>query len=114
MDSKPLYIEKLEETEGIFSVMNFHAFRNEIYKFFDDKNIPKVFEKSFIHIDGSAQWNELIYRTQQFFYLYIRTDQQDSRNWNLTIYYKPEKLNELIIFIRQVLKQLRDDSINNQ
>jgi hypothetical protein len=113
MITKPLFIEKLEDSEGIFSIMNFHIFRSEIYKLFDEKKIPKVFEKSYIHLDGDAQWGELIYKTPQSFYLHIINDREDKTSWYLTIYYKPENLNELIIFIRQVLKQLRDDTINN-
>lgn len=109
----PKYIESLEETEGVFSIMKFHHFKTDIFKFFDDKKIPKVFERSYIHLDGSAEWMELIYKTQQSFYLYLNNKSEVETNWELIIYYKPENLNELIIFIRQVLKQLRDDTINN-
>jgi hypothetical protein len=110
---KPKYIKNIEKTEGIFSIMNFHKFRTEMYKMFEEKKTPKVFEKSFIHIDGSFEWVELIYKTQQNFYLHMVNESEDETIWSLTIYYKPENLNELVIFIRQVLKQLRDDTINN-
>lgn len=93
--------------------MKFHFFKTDVFRFFDDKKIPKVFERSYIHLDGSAEWMELIYKTQQSFYLYLRNESVSDTNWDLTIYYKPENLNELIIFIRQVLKQLRDDTVNN-
>lgn len=110
---KPIYIKNIEKTEGVFSVMNFHKFRTNMYKIFEEKKTTKVFEKSYIHIDGSFEWVELIYKTNQNFYLHMLNDTEDKTMWSITIYYKPENLNELLIFIRQVLKQLRDESIDS-
>jgi hypothetical protein len=104
---KPKYIKELEKTVGVFSVMDFHVFRTQISDYFDEKKIEKVFEKSEILMDGSAKWIEMVYKTVQPFYLYVRNESDDLPEWYITIYYKPEQLNELIVFIRQVLKQLR-------
>lgn len=95
------------------SIMTFHSFRSDIFKFFDEKKIERVYEKSHIHLDGNAVWSELIYKTNQPFYLFLENKSDDSPLWNLIIFYKPNQFDELIFFIRQVLKQLRDESINN-
>lgn len=110
---KPNYIKTLEESDGKFSVMNFHVFRVDLYKFLEEKKIERVYEKSHITLDGSAVWDKIIYKTQQPFYLYIKNDSIEEPQWYLSIYYKPYQFNELIIFIRQVLKQFRDATINN-
>lgn len=109
---KPEYIYEVEKTEGVLSVMNFHVFRTEVYRFFEEKKITKVYERSHVNLDGNAVWDEIIYKTEPFF-LHIENKSQDIPEWYITIYYKPEKLNEVIIFIRQSLKQLRYGTTNN-
>jgi type IV secretory pathway VirB9-like protein len=109
----PKYIDKLSETEGIFSVVTFHDFRTDVFKFLQEKKFERVYEKSHIHIDGNAKWGEIIYKTKQPFYLFLENNSDDTVIWNLTIFYKPEQFNELVFFIGQVLRQLRDESLDN-
>jgi hypothetical protein len=44
--------------------------------------------------------------------MYVKKTSID--NFNLTIYYKSEQLNELKIFINQTNKQLRNGTIDNR
>jgi hypothetical protein len=111
---KPKYIKEIEKTEGVYSVMSFHVFRNQISDYFDEKNIEKVYENSEILIDGSAKWVEIIYKTVHPFYLYVKNNSNDLPEWYITIYYKPTQLNELVVFIRQVLKQIRYGTTDNR
>jgi hypothetical protein len=110
---KPEYIKEIEKTEGILSVMNFHVFRNEVFRFLDDKKLNKVYERSHVELDGNAIWDEIIYQTDPFF-LHVENKSDDMPEWYITIYYKPEKFNEVIIFIRQSLKQLRYGKTDNE
>ncbi len=113
MIKKPKYIKKLEKNGEVLSIMNFHTFNDEMYKLFEEKKIPRVFEKSIIRQDGKAIWDQMIYKTNQNFYLHV-INTQETDKWWLCIYYRPEQFNELIIFIRSVLKQLRDATINDR
>jgi hypothetical protein len=110
---KPQYISQLEtaETANVFSVMNFHVFRSDISKFFEEKKLLKIYERSHVKFDGNAVWDEILYRTDPF-YLHIENKSEDIPEWYATIYYKPEKFNEVLIFIRQTLKQLRYGGID--
>lgn len=110
---KPEYIKELEKQDGIFSIMNFHPFRSEVYRFFEEKKLSKVYEKSHVNLDGNAVWDEMIYQTEPF-YLHIENRSSDIPEWYITIYYKPEKFNEVLIFIRQSLKQLRYGTADNE
>lgn len=112
---KPEFIKKQELGELVYSEMNFFTFENEIYKFFENKEtIKRVYEKSKIDINGLARWDEIIYQTQHPFFIYIKNNSVASPQWNMVIYYSnPEKINELIIFVRQLLKKLKDETIND-
>ena len=109
----PKYIEKLTETEGVFSVVTFHDFRTDVYKFLQEKKLERVYERSHIHLDGNAKWIEIIYKTKQSFYLFLENHTNDTILWNLTIFYKPSQFDELVFFISQVLRQIRDETIDN-
>lgn len=109
----PSYIEKLSETEGVFSVVTFHDFNVDIFKNLQEKKFERVYERSHIYIDGNARWVEIVYKTKQSFYLFLENNSTDKPHWNLTIFYKPNQFEELVFFIGQVLKQIRDQSIDN-
>ncbi len=112
---KPEFIKKLEENGSCYSVMEFYTFETEIYKFFDEKeSIQRVYERANIDSKGLARWIELIYQTQHPFFIHIQNNSVLSPKWSMNIYYpSPEKLNELIIFIRQILKKLKDDTTDD-
>jgi hypothetical protein len=104
---KHRYIKKLEKSQGVLSKMDYHDFSTDLYKHFEEKHI-QVYAKSKVLHDGKIIWLDLIYKTRQPFYLHFRNLSKNTPKWGLTIYYKSEQINELIIFIRQVLNSFRN------
>lgn len=111
--NKPNFIEYLELQEGVFSKMTFPKFKNEIIAYFDDKKITRVFELGIVNGKGKARWDEIIYKTQHGFYLYFCSNREESEEYYLDIYYKPEKRQELLFFTTNILKPFKDGTINN-
>ena len=110
--NKNSYIIRLEQTEGVFSVMKFHKFQNNLIKFLDDKKMQRVYEVGNVPANGKASWEQVIFETKQKFYLdvnYFKTDEE----YGLTIYYKPEQFQELIYFTTQLLKPFKDATNNS-
>jgi hypothetical protein len=110
---KPNYIEYLELQEGILSKMTFPKFSNEIIKYFDDKKIMRVFESGIVNGKGKARWDEVIYKTKHGFYIYFKSNREDSEEYFLDIYYKPETRAELLFFTTNILKPFKDGTIND-
>lgn len=113
MVNKPDYIVNVEKEEGILSIMRFHMFDGYALKFLDEKKYERVFEEGTVKTSGKAKWSEVIYKTTQSFFLHFLMDDEDDEQYWLNIYYKPEKRNELIFFTTQVLKPIKDGTINN-
>ena len=109
---KNAYIEKLEQTEGVLSVMKFHRFQNNLMKYLDEKNFSRVYEVGLVGASGKAIWEEVVYETKQKFYLDV-TFSNSEEDFGLTIYYRPEKFQELIYFTTQLLKPFKDARDNN-
>ena len=115
-NQKPDYIINLEnKLSDFFSVMNFHFFSGDGKKFFENKKLDCVYENGTVNVDGKYTWIEIIYKTKQNFYIYVKNiiDGDNSKSL-LTIYYKTEQHNELIFFINQIIKQFRDATTNNR
>ena len=111
---KPEYISNLEQREGIFSEMDFHRFTSNLIKYLDTKNIKRVYERGVVSNSGKASWVEVIFLTQQKFYLYVLCSPVNGEDeFTLTIYYKPEQFQELIFFTTQLLKPFKDGTIND-
>lgn len=114
MVNKPDYIQYIEIHEGVFSVMKFHLFDSSILKYFDEKSFNRVYEVSKVASTGRASWDEVIFETNQQFYLHLfNYGDQDQQKYWLHIYYKAEKRNELLFFTTQILKPFKDGSNNN-
>lgn len=115
MVNKPDYIQYIEIHEGVFSVMKFHLFDSSILKYFDEKSFNRVYEVSKVASTGRASWDEVIFETNQQFYLHLFNNHgdQDQQKYWLHIYYKAEKRNELLFFTTQILKPFKDGSNNN-
>jgi hypothetical protein len=113
--TKPEYIQKLESQDDIFSVMACHELKGDFLKFLNEKKLTRVYEKSSINESGYISFNEVIFKSQQSFYLSIeiRVIPQSDTISKLTIYYKVEQYNELYMFISQLLKQYKNGTINN-
>ena len=114
MVNKPDYIINSEKTEGIYSVMVFHLFDPSIIKYLDEKNYQRVYEEGRVKNSGKAKWIEIIFKTQQPFYLHIinNMEEDDEQYW-LNIYYKAENRKELLFFTTQILKPFKDGTNNN-
>jgi hypothetical protein len=107
---KPEYIQNLESKDGIFSVMVCHELRGEFLKYLSEKKLTRVYEKSSINQSGLIKFEEVIFKSQQKFFLFIKIRDilQSDTISNLTIYYKVEQYNELYLFISQLLKQYKN------
>jgi hypothetical protein len=113
---KPEYIQNLESKENIFSVMVCHTLKGEFLKYLNEKKLTRVYEKSSMNESGFLNFQEVIFKSQQNFYLFveIKTILQSDTISNLTIYYKVEQYNELFLFLSQLLKQYKNATTNNR
>lgn len=105
----PKYIEKVEDKNGTLSIMRMDLVKDGVIDFLD-KKISRVWENGLFDSSGKIIWEEVIYKTNQGFFMYVKKNFEG--NFNLTIYYKSEQLNELKIFINQTNKQLRNGAID--
>lgn len=113
---KPDYIRNEETKLGVFSEMVFNfKISEKIFNFLDGKKIERVYENVGINDRNEIEINNIIYLPIQNFFLFfnvVRLHNEDTF-CNLTIYYKPNQLNELRIFIRQLFKQFNNETTNN-
>jgi hypothetical protein len=107
---KPEYIQNLESKEDIFSVMVGPTIKGEFLQYLSEKKITRVYEKSSMNESGLIRFEEVIFKSQQNFFLFleIKTIPQSDTISNLTIYYKVEQYNELFLFLSQLLKQYKN------
>lgn len=111
---KPEYIKQLEDREGIFSLLDFHRYSDNLIKYLDEKKLKRVFEKGVVSNKGKAKWEEVIFETAQKFYFQVNTINVNGEDeYGLTIYYKPEQFKELIFLTTQILKPFKDGTNNN-
>lgn len=112
---KPEYIQNLESKDNFFSVMTCHRLKGEFLKYLSEKKLTRVYEKSSMNDNGVLTFEEVIFKSQQDFYLFveIRTIPQSETIFNLTIYYKAEQYNELFLFLSQLLKQYKNATANS-
>ena len=107
----PKYIKRIEESDGIMSLMEVHSIREDIVDFLD-KKLTRVWEIGFSDRDNKIFWEDVIYKTNQKFFIHISTPLLMAEP-SMTIYYKSEQLNELKIFINQLNKQIRNGTTDN-
>ena len=114
--SKPEYIQNLELKDNVFSVMVCHTLKGDFLKYLNGKKLTRVYEKSLMKDDGFLTFEQVIFKSQQGFYLSleIRTIPQSETISNLNIYYKAEQYNELFLFLSQLLKQYKNATTNNR
>jgi hypothetical protein len=95
---KPEYIQKFEEKSGEFlSVVNLGEISGNSI---NETNYELLYINS-KYVDDKVYWTEKVLKTKHGFYLYLNR----SNSINIDIYHRPEQLNELIIFIKQFIKQ---------
>jgi hypothetical protein len=114
MTEKPEHIKKLESKENLFSVMNCNEFKGDFLKFLNEKKLTRIYEKSSMDKSGIVKFDEVIFKSQQNFYLFveIREIPQSDTISKLTIYYNVEQYNELFMFLSQLLKQYKNATTN--
>jgi hypothetical protein len=112
---KPEYIQNLESKDNFFSVMVCYELKGEFLKFLHERKLTRVYEKSSMTEMGFTKFEEVIFKSQQNFYLHvkIRVIPQSDTISKLTIYYNVEQYNELYLFLSQLLKQYKNETTNN-
>jgi hypothetical protein len=85
-------------------------FKGDFLKFLNEKKLTRVYEKSSMNESGLVKFDEVIFKSQQNFYLFveIRVIPQSDTISNLTIYYNVEQYTELYMFLSQLLKQYKN------
>ena len=85
-------------------------FKGDFLKFLNEKKLTRVYEKSSMNESGMVKFDEVIFKSQQNFYLFVemRVIPQSDTISNLTIYYKVEQYTELYMFLSQLLKQYKN------
>jgi hypothetical protein len=105
---KPEYIKNLESKDNFFSVMVCHTLKGDFLKYLSEKKLTRVYEKSSMKENGFLTFEEVIFKSQQDFYLsvQIRTIPQSETIFHLTIYYKVACL---LLLIRGSLVQVQSE-----
>ena len=99
------YIKKLEEGGNVFSELEIDFDNEKIQLFLDGRNFVTVWSKGYLSTkDNILFFKQKIYKTKQQFFLYLSLDKDISI---LTIYYNQEQLNELTVFITQLIKEFK-------
>ena len=95
---KPEYIQIIENKSGEFlSVVNLGEISGNSI---NETNYELLYINS-KYVNDKVYWTEKVLKTKHGFYLYLNR----SNSINIDIYHRPEQLNELIIFIKQFIKQ---------
>ena len=111
MIKRPEYITKLEN-DTLFSTMEIKVPKS-FNKFITDRSYELVHSETYITIGSNIiQYKSKIYKTKQDFYLYLSIEEVGLED-SLVIYFKQEQLNELTLFINQLLKIYKNATVNN-
>lgn len=114
--NKPYYIQNLESKEGVLSEIVCHQLEGHFLSFLANKKLTTVYEKSSSNKEGKIRQDQVIFKSQQGFYLCVenKTLIPAEPKFNLTIYYKVEQYTELFMFLSQLLKQFKNDTTTNK
>ena len=111
MVSKPEYIEKLEDGK-LFSTVEINV-PDDFQQFLEGRSLTVVHSENFIDFEnGNFTTLTQIFSTKQSFYLYLLKGSFDDKT--LVIYYKEDQINELKVFVKQLLKTYKNGTINNK
>ena len=77
---KPEYIQNLESKEGIFSVMVCHELKGEFLKYLNGKKLSRVYEKGLMNESNLVNFEEVIFKSQQNFYLVVQIRLREQSN----------------------------------
>jgi hypothetical protein len=106
--NKPECIKKIEdENKEMFSVVNL----DELI----DKKVVDSLDKNknltIVHMDadftlGTLKYNSKLYKTSNGIYIYCKSHLGIGwDNKEVSVYHKPENINEVIIFLKQLIKK---------
>jgi hypothetical protein len=105
------YIKKLEEGGVVFSMVNILSVPKEIEQYLNKIKstiIYSIGDLTYPNIE--IKYTEKIYRTVQGFFIYLSIREDDTPV--ITVYYKQEQLNEMTLFVGQLLKQIKNATVN--
>lgn len=108
---KPEIIRKLEERDEIFSIAKINGQISNFDKFIENRSLDLIYSEGSINHDLiNITHDTKIYKSKQDFYLHLFID--DKGEMCVNIYYKIKQLNELKLFISQLLKEYKKQQIN--
>lgn len=108
---KPEIIRKLEERDEIFSIAKINGQISNFDKFIENRSLDLIYSEGSINYDLiNITHDTKIYKSKQDFYLHLFID--DKGETCVNIYYKIKQLNELKLFITQLLKEYKKQQIN--
>ena len=94
-------IEKIKKDQGIFSLMKVEGtFDLDFFK--KRKNLILI--KSISRFDKTIIYDECFFKTTAGFYLYLKKNPL-SDAFFLSIFHKEEHINEIMIFLNQLIKK---------
>lgn len=103
------YILRLENEGQIFSTTTL-SLPIEFDDFIGKRKVTLIQSHSMTGDDGKRNYIDKLYKTTQGFYIYLY--KVSDSNFEITIYYKQEQLNEFDLFIGQLLKQFKNATSN--
>jgi hypothetical protein len=101
---KHYYIKHIERTTEPLSKLSI-----EETTLLDDKLDTSKYESIFMnsaYSGGKVSWKEIILKTKQGFYLFIRRHSLHKNIIDVDIYYRQEQHNELLVFIKPFINTL--------
>jgi hypothetical protein len=109
----PKYIESIElDIEEVLSYISVEFQKKGIDEFIRDKTFTVVWSEGDADEEtGKIKFRKKIYKTKQGFYLYLLLN---GDGISMVVYYKQHQINELTIFISQLLKQFNNDKTINK
>jgi len=106
----PKYIESIEDE--VLSQITVEFQKKGIDEFISNKTFTVVWsEGNADEQTGKIKFRKKIYKTKQGFYLYLLLNEEETP---MNVYYKQHQINELTIFISQLLKQFNNDKTINK
>ena len=101
------YIKKLEEGGETYSLINLLSIPKEIEQYLNKIKSTIVYSVGDLNYpDIKINYTEKIYKTAQELYIYLSLQRYGTPV--ITIYYKQEQLNEMTLFVGQLLKQFKN------
>lgn len=99
---KPDYIKELEKNNGIFSETRLSYTLNDITKLDSNKNLVTVYVENVVSEENEVYTAAKLYKTTGGFYIYW---EKVLSQYFISVYHKPEKSKEILIFLLSLNKK---------